>query len=66
MSEDGSLHETEMEEHGEEEDSSSESVDEEIKLNKNFINTLAKIENKNYDDFILLVSLNCLINVLLD
>lgn len=58
--EDDSMNEVESEEHEEEEidDSSSESVDEEIKLNQNFITTLQKIsvEGKNYDDFILLVS----------
>jgi hypothetical protein len=57
-----SMNEIESEEHEEEEeeDSSSESVDEEIKLTKNFITTLQKIsiEGKNYDDFILLVSVN--------
>jgi hypothetical protein len=57
MSEDDSLNETESEDH-EEDYSSSESVDEEIKLNQNFIQVLHKIsaESKNYDDYILLVN----------
>lgn len=57
MSEDESslLHESESND----DESSSNSVDEEIKLNENFIRVLEKIaaENKNYDDYLLLVSL---------
>lgn len=58
MSED-ELHESES--IGDE--SSSNSVDEEIKLNQNFIRVLEKIasENKSYDDYILLVSSNFII-----
>lgn len=56
MSEDGSL---ENESEIDDDESSSGSVDEEIKLNQNFITVLEKIatSNKNYDDYILLVSL---------
>lgn len=40
------------------EDTSSESVDEELKLNENFIEVLARIEiNHNYEDFVLLVNI---------
>lgn len=47
------LHESESND----DESDSNSVDEEIKLNQNFICVLQKIaaENKNYDDYILLV-----------
>lgn len=58
MSEDESMGDSLMEEDEEDEDTSSESVDEEIKLTKNFVDALARIElNKNnYDDYVLLVS----------
>lgn len=59
MSADGSLNNTESEEHDElEEESDSDSMDEEIKLNQNFINVLQKISSdaKTYDDYALLVS----------
>lgn len=59
MSEDESMGDSLVEEDEEDEDSSSESVDEEIKLTKNFVDALARIElNKNnYDEYVLLVSL---------
>ena len=53
------MNETESEEQDEVDDEeSSDSMDEEIKLNQNFISVLQKIssENKTYDDYILLVS----------
>lgn len=52
MSEEESINETESD------DDSSSDVDEEIKLQENFICVLQKISNdsKNYDDYILLVS----------
>lgn len=58
MSEDESMGDSLVEEDEEDEDSSSESVDEEIKLTKNFVDALARIElNKNnYDEYVLLVS----------
>lgn len=58
MSEDESMGDSLMEDDEEDEDTSSESVDEEIKLTKNFVDALARIElNKNnYDDYVLLVS----------
>ena len=60
MSEDDSNNDLESEDN---DDTSSECVDEEIELSQNFINTLAKIANdsKNYDDYILLVSINLLL-----
>lgn len=58
MSEDESMGDSLLEEDEDDEDTSSESVDEELKLTKNFIDALARIElNKNnYDDYVLLVS----------
>ena len=55
MSEDDSVNDVESDE-----ESSSESVDEEIKLSQNFITVLQKIssDSKNYEDYILLVSVN--------
>lgn len=56
MSEDesSSLKDSESED---EKDSNSGSIDEEIKLNENFIKILEKIStnNKNYDDYVLMV-----------
>lgn len=61
MSEDESMGDSLMEEDEEEDTDDSESVDEEIKLTKNFVDALARIElNKNnYDEYVLLVS-HCL------
>jgi hypothetical protein len=58
MSEDDSMEDSLVEDELDDEDSSSESVDEEMKLTKNFIDALARIQvNKNsYDDYVLLVS----------
>lgn len=58
MSDDESMADSLMEEDEEDEDTSSESVDEEIKLTKNFVDALERIElNKNsYDEYVLLVS----------
>ena len=58
MSEDESMEDSLIEEDEDDEDTSSESVDEEIKLTKNFVDALTRIElNKNnYDDYVLLVS----------
>lgn len=58
MSEDESMGDSMIEEDEDDEDTSSESVDEDIKLTQNFIDTLARLElNKiNYDDYVLLVS----------
>ncbi|KAL7020121.1 hypothetical protein ACKWTF_011379 [Chironomus riparius] len=54
MSEDDSVNEVESDE-----ESSSESVDEEIKLSQNFITVLQKIssDSKNYEDYILLLDI---------
>jgi hypothetical protein len=54
MSEDESINDVESDD-----DASSESVDEEIKLSQNFITVLEKIssDSKNYDDYTLLVSI---------
>lgn len=59
MSEDESMGDSLIEEDEEEDTDDSESVDEEIKLTKNFVDALARIElNKNnYDEYVLLVSL---------
>ena len=60
MSEDESMGDSLIEEDEEDDDTSSESVgDEELKLTKNFVDALARIElNKNnYDEYVLLVSL---------
>lgn len=58
MSADESMNETESEGHEEMEESDSDSMDEEIKLNQNFINVLQKLssDSKTYDDYALLVS----------
>lgn len=58
MSEDDSMEDSLVEDELDDEDSSSESVDEEMKLTRNFIDALGRIEvNKNsYDDYVLLVS----------
>jgi hypothetical protein len=57
MSEDESMAESPSVEDEDDEDTSSESIDEEIKLTKNFVDALTRIElNKNnYDDYVLLV-----------
>lgn len=54
MSEDDSVNDIESDDN---DGSSSESVDEEIKLSENFIRVLQKIssDSKNYDDYTLLV-----------
>lgn len=60
MSADGSSNEMEMEEHDDiAEESDSDSMDEEIKLNQNFLSVLQKLSSnsKSYDDYVLLVSL---------
>jgi hypothetical protein len=56
MSEDDSMNDLESDDN---DCSSSESVDEEIKLSENFIRVLQKIssDSKNYDDYTLLVSI---------
>jgi len=56
MSEDDSVNDIESDDN---DGSSSESVDEEIKLSENFIRVLQKIssDSKNYDDYTLLVSI---------
>lgn len=56
MSEDDSANDIESDDN---DGSSSESVDEEIKLSENFIRVLQKIssDSKNYDDYTLLVSI---------
>lgn len=61
MSEDESMNDVESDD-----DSSSESVDEEIKLSQNFITVLQKIstDSKNYDDYILLVSIQHVISII--
>lgn len=58
MSEDESMGDSLIEEYEEEDTDDSESVDEELKLTKNFVDALARIElNKNnYDEYVLLVS----------
>lgn len=58
MSEDESMADSSLVDEEDDEDTSSESIDEEIKLTKNFVDALGRIEmNKNsYDDYILLVS----------
>jgi hypothetical protein len=59
MSADGSMNDSENEEEiVAEEESDSDSGDEEIKLNQNFISVLQKLssDTKTYDDYVLLVS----------
>ena len=58
MSEDESMADSSIVDEEDDEDTSSESIDEEIKLTKNFVDALTRIElNKNnYDDYVLLVS----------
>lgn len=58
MSEDESMGDSLMEEDEEDEETSSESEDDELKLTKNFIDSLARIEldKNNYDEYVLLVS----------
>lgn len=58
MSEDESMADSSVVDDEDDEDTSSESIDEEIKLTKNFVDALTRIElNKNnYDDYVLLVS----------
>lgn len=58
MSEDESMGDSLIEEDEEDEITTSESEDDELKLTKNFIDSLARIEldKSNYDEYVLLVS----------